>query len=203
MSNVIFDSGDYIKQRNLGNTQNGMIYLNAENRNIAIGTIDEFVNFNDILINDNQTLNDLDNYTYTSKFINDNIMQLNSNEYYKVDDAIDVIGNTDENISNGYIKDKMFKLINGITYEGIIDENYDTRGFTIDSIAYIQYIYTVKYPDIINKNFSIVIAFLYMPASKEIQANIYPVLHQQDMQISLQSPYNDSERPFIYKAFWV
>ena len=202
MSNVIFDSGDYIKQRNLGNTQNGMIYLNAENRNIAIGTIDEFVNFNDISINDNQTLNDLDNYTYTSKFINDNIMQLNSNEYYKVDDAIDVIGNTDENISNGYIKDKMFKLINGITYEGIIDENYDTRGIIIDSTAYTQYIYTVKYPDIISKNFSIVIAFIYMPASKEIQAKIYPVFYQQDMQISLQTLYN-TERPFVYKAFWV
>lgn len=209
MSNIIFDSGNYIKQCNLGNTQDGLIYLDTENRNIAIGTTNEFINFNDLLVNYNKTLDNLENYTYTSQFINDNIMKLGSSEYYSVAQAINVIGNTDDNISNGYIKNKLLQLINGITYEGIIDENYTVDTVTRNNVINTIYTYNVEYPDIINKNFNIVIAFIYTPYSDQhsdvtatIQTNIYPVFHQNDMQISIETSYY-AERPIIYKAFWV
>lgn len=200
MNNVIFNKGDYNKQISLGQTQDGLIYLNPTNRNITVGTNTEFVNFNTLLVNDNETLNEnVNNYTNTSQYINNHYILKNahSEQYYSIDDARYTIGDTSgSNISNGYISNKLSSLINDTPYEGTLISNLQTTKNN----------YTIKYPTIINKNFNIVIAFMYnyvnnINTPMEIYVKIYPVLTQADMEVSLDITSNII--PYIYKAFWV
>ena len=104
MSRISFDVGDYQKQIDKGVTQDGLLYFNPINRNIAVGGTDAFVNFSNLMINDNQQLTD--NYTNTSKYLIDNYITIDNNSkyYYSVDKANDIIGTTNTTMVNGYIQ---------------------------------------------------------------------------------------------------
>ena len=216
MSNVIFNSGNYIKQLALGSSQNGLIYLNPQNRNITIGTSDGFVNFNELLVDYNDELKDIvDNYTNTSRYIEgEYIPKDRESRYYSVENAIDIIGNTSENNVDGYISKQLSTLINGIPYEGQTVSNIEF--ISAHSPRYYQNTCTIKFPNVIDKKFNIVIVFIYETVNinssqSEIYTKIYPVVEQQDMEIvlrpkilqSFNPPSTINIMPYVYKAFWI
>ena len=216
MSRISFDVGDYQKQIDKGVTQDGLLYFNPINRNIAVGGTDAFVNFSNLMINDNQQLTD--NYTNTSKYLIDNYITIdnNSKDYYSVDKANDIIGTTDTTMVNGYIQQNMQTLINGIPYEGAFDYTYSyAHGQVVGMEYWFQTTkqYTIYYPDVIDKQFSMLLLFVYQEGSQDI--NLTPIIATTDgthdttinFLARRNSVWDDGIYPnvssTIYKAFWI
>lgn len=216
MSKISFDSGDYQKQLDKGSTQNGLLYFNPANRDIAIGGLESFTNFNTMMINDNQQVSDNSNYTITSQCVSDKylIIENNSLNYYSVSKALDIIGDTDNSMTNGYLKQQLATLIDGITYESTFDFTIKSNVWQDTLDVHQRYVYettktyTIHCPRNVNKQFNAVIIFTYVADTSPIQLmpTIRHVVDNQDVEISYQqSDYNTfpNVNETIYKAFWI
>lgn len=224
MSNVAFKSGDYNEQKNIFDTisQDGLIFINPQNRTIVIGEENDSINFNSLMNNDNGQLSSLNHYTNSSKYLVDNklLVDDNSTQYYSVDRATRVIGATDSNMTNGYITRKLSTLAYSIPYEAT-EFTYEIDYKRLSSSGWYQSTkeYTFMFPnnDIISSQIRnrYLIVFCYIFDNNNLDNNVSAYLYKTTdtdkingyvkikYTVTQDLIVEEEEFPQVYKAFWI
>lgn len=212
MSNVTFNIGDFNKQKTDG-VSDGILFLNPQNRYIGICNDDTWNILNILPVNDNLQMNDTNDFTQSSLFLKNNIVNTMSdknNLYYSIDNALSKIGNTNITMTNGYISNILSKLINGITYESQFSYE-DTYGIVSMNYKQTTRTYTFYYPNtnIPNEhNFNMLIVFKYDMNGSLNKSIILNVDKQEDLEYKIvetnSSPSGNypTINDYVYKAFW-